>query len=510
MAQQARRSQVVATDSALTKINPIRIESVLSRLPFHALARHGADDIRIIEKDPDGRVTLQWEVFHNSKFGRPGPLAYKVDTLVINRAIDETGRPVPKMLPLGSLRNICRQLGYSSDTRVIRSALRQNASAWVVVKHKYRDVRGEVQKLEAEFSRYSIVFKGEKLPDGADADQVYLIMNDVYLSVLNNVPHRPLDYDYLRRLDPAAQRFYEILSYRVFAALASEAANPVAKIRYSEYCKYSGQRRSPKYDNVRPQVADLANPHIASGYFTEVKLVPIRAENLKTPDWTIMCTPGPKARAEYELFRRKRLIGPEVSPLVLDESQSSTSEQSFSAAELVNYFHMRAHGVSGAMGAGGKELRFAQDLLREYGVDTSRFLVEYAVRESAKTDFQMATLCAARQYVPRGLAVKEAAKQHSATKAVVDRELQEELQYQEQWETAQSRAQEHLQTMDPNSRNQLYEQAKRDLTEYTRGRRYSFVAADLERLIEARMVHKLTHRILTGGRSVEAIDWSGS
>src|SRR5262249_8095277 len=149
------------------------------------------------------------------------------------------------------------------------------------------DVRGDVQKLEAEFSRYSIVFKGEKLPDGADADQVYLIMNDVYLRVLNNVPHRPLDYDYLRILDPAAQRFYEILSYRVFAALASDASNPVAKIRYSEYCKYSGQKRSLKYDNVRPQVADLANPHIFHGYFTHVKLLPIKTENLKAPDWTI-------------------------------------------------------------------------------------------------------------------------------------------------------------------------------------------------------------------------------
>ena len=36
---------------------------------------------------------------------------------------------------------------------------------------------------------------------------------------LNHAPVRPLDYTYLKTLTPTAQRFYELLSYKMFAAL---------------------------------------------------------------------------------------------------------------------------------------------------------------------------------------------------------------------------------------------------------------------------------------------------
>jgi integrase/recombinase XerD len=36
-----------------------------------------------------GEADFKWEVSYNSKHGQPGPLAYKVDTLIINRRIDE-------------------------------------------------------------------------------------------------------------------------------------------------------------------------------------------------------------------------------------------------------------------------------------------------------------------------------------------------------------------------------------------------------------------------------------
>ena len=48
--------------------------------------------------------------------GQPGPLAYRVDTLVLNRKIDEAGRPVPKVLKLGSLHDICRVVDGSEQT----------------------------------------------------------------------------------------------------------------------------------------------------------------------------------------------------------------------------------------------------------------------------------------------------------------------------------------------------------------------------------------------------------
>lgn len=37
-------------------------------------------------------VAYTWQVSHNSRYGQPGPLAYKVDTHVVNRRIDKASR----------------------------------------------------------------------------------------------------------------------------------------------------------------------------------------------------------------------------------------------------------------------------------------------------------------------------------------------------------------------------------------------------------------------------------
>ncbi len=56
------------------------------------------------------------------------------------------------------------------------------------------------------------------------------------MQVLNTAQTRPLDYDDLKELAPAPQRFYEILSYQMFAALKYN--HPHAKLAYSDYCTY--------------------------------------------------------------------------------------------------------------------------------------------------------------------------------------------------------------------------------------------------------------------------------
>src|SRR5919206_583903 len=92
----------------LAPLQVIRVETALSRYPIHRLAKKGDLTIEIREHNPDGEVSVKWEVSHNSKYGQPGPLAYKLDTLVINRRIDEAARPIPRIIRLGTHRDICR------------------------------------------------------------------------------------------------------------------------------------------------------------------------------------------------------------------------------------------------------------------------------------------------------------------------------------------------------------------------------------------------------------------
>src|SRR6516165_5467088 len=98
-------------EAEIVPLNPIRVETALSRYPVHRLAKKGSISIELHEADEQGQTTLHWEVDASRKYGQPGPLAYKVDTLIVNRRIEEASRPIPKVIKLGSLHDICRELG---------------------------------------------------------------------------------------------------------------------------------------------------------------------------------------------------------------------------------------------------------------------------------------------------------------------------------------------------------------------------------------------------------------
>src|SRR5439155_14323094 len=133
----------------------------------------------------------------------------------------------------------------------LKSAFHQNASTYIVAKLRYRGRDGTEHRLEAGFTRYSVIFTGEQLPDGTTADAIYLVLSEPYREVLNHAPVRPLDYAYLKALTPSAQRFYEILSYKIFAALTHY--RPHATLRYADYCLLSTQQRYAVLEPVQKQ-----------------------------------------------------------------------------------------------------------------------------------------------------------------------------------------------------------------------------------------------------------------
>jgi len=296
----------------------IRTETVLSRLPVHNLSKKGSISIQILKKTETGEVELLWRISPSRDYGEPRQLAYKLDTIIINQRIDEAGRPLPKLLRLGSLNDICAELGLTIDhgtnAKNIRNAFLQNALTGITAKFNYRANDGTERRLEAGFTRYSVIFTGEKLPDGRKADAVYIIFNEPFWEVLNNAPVRPLDRAYMKELPPAAQRFYEIISRKIFAALKNDY--PRAKISYSEYCTFSAQLRHFERQRVQDQMAKVLRPHKASGYITTMKYEPIiDAQN--QPDWILYFTPGPRARAEFAAAhggrRVKKIVGADAA-----------------------------------------------------------------------------------------------------------------------------------------------------------------------------------------------------
>jgi hypothetical protein len=314
--------------------NTIRVETALSRYPVHRLAKKGNIKIALSEQKDTAGNSLRWQVTYNSEYGQPGPLAYKLDTLIINRKIEEATRPIPRIISLGSLKEIAAQLDLGGDTSLVKKALRQNASAFIIAKITYKKPDGRLKKLEADFTRYSVVFTGEELPDGRKADAVYILLNDAYMQVLNGAMTRPLDYDYLKNLPPAAQRFYELLSYQMYATIKND--RPRAKVIYSEFCTYAPQTRHFNWERVRSQMNKIYRPHKQSGYIADIDYEQT-ADSDGQPDWIMFYKPGPKARAEYRAFAKRG--GPvmlEAEPFNLDRlPQLAAPEPSPLAARLV-------------------------------------------------------------------------------------------------------------------------------------------------------------------------------
>jgi hypothetical protein len=293
----------------LTPQNTIRIETALSRFPVHRLSKRGNINIEIRETTPAGELRTKWEVDYPKRTGQPGQLAYKVDTLIVNRRIDDERPSIPKIIQLGSLSEICRELGMrvsGGNSNEIKKALRQNAFAGITAKITYRATDGTERSLEAAFTRYSVIFTGEKFPDGRRANAVYVILNDVYMKILNEAQTRPLDYDYLRDLPPAAQRFYELIGFQIYAVLKHE--RPRARMLYSDFCTRAPQTRYPDYEHVKKQMYKVHAPHLKSGYLAKVEFQAQPGEGGE-PDWLMLYTPGRRAEAEFrEASRKPRVL----------------------------------------------------------------------------------------------------------------------------------------------------------------------------------------------------------
>ena len=75
-----------------------RAETALSKYPVHNLSKTDRIKIHIRRKGETGEADIQWTVSPSREYGEPRQLAYKVDTLIVNRRTDEAGRPIPRII----------------------------------------------------------------------------------------------------------------------------------------------------------------------------------------------------------------------------------------------------------------------------------------------------------------------------------------------------------------------------------------------------------------------------
>jgi len=303
-------------------IDPIRTETVFSRLPLHILSKNGPrPQINIIKRSVDGKIEEKWDVSYNEKHGPARQLAYDVHTLVIERAIEEAfdearrnNRAFPKFISLKSLNDVAHRLGAENaetrNTNRIKKALQQNAGILIDCFIKFRGNDGGEYTLQGTFSPYGIFFFGQKLPDGSTANEVLVNLNDPYFQAWSKAPTRPLDYNYKAQLPPTSRRFYELISYAMYGAIKNH--QPTARYRYSEYCKRAPQLRYDTFDQVKKQMNKVHKPHRDSGYIVKVHYDQTTDEQ-GIIDWWMIYNPGPRAYAEYATFSGKKIRPPSAA-----------------------------------------------------------------------------------------------------------------------------------------------------------------------------------------------------
>jgi hypothetical protein len=404
----------------LIPLDVIRTETVLSRLPVHNLAKKGRIEIQIVRKNDKGETSLKWIVSYNERSGQARQLAYKIDSLIVNRRIDELGRPLPKYVRLGSLRDVARELGIrAEDTVSVKRAIKQNAGIQVEASLTYKGRDGKERALEAIFHRYSVIFTGEKLDGGQRADAVYLALDPVYQEVLNHAPDRPLDYTYLVSLTPAAQRFYELISYYIFTSL--KYGHPHAQILYSEYCTFSAQERHFDKDKFKSQMYKIHRPHLQSGYLNKASYESVLDSEGRL-DWILYYTPGPKAKKEYKAFNPdKRADTRSMMESVGNLKGKETENQNGAtgqAEDVVRLFYKLFHNAEVAYPQ-AKELTQANNLITQHGYERARHIVEYAHRAAAETKYRPQTFNGILHYATPALAKFEETQKHKQAKAAI-------------------------------------------------------------------------------------------
>jgi hypothetical protein len=300
---------LVTQENETAEIIPIRTETVLCQYPIHKLSKSKKPvQIKLIEKNRRGKGEVVWKVSPNAEYGHPGELAYKIDTLVINRLIDELYPDIPEVIKIAdSLRRLSELAGKekTGDTSTIKRALYQNAGALITAKLEFTGKDKTQRMFEFASTRYGIVFTGERLPNGETADAIYIILNPLYRDLLRHAKRRPLDYEYLKKLPPTAQRWYELVSFQIFAAL--NLGNPRARYVYSELCERADLPRFFTWEQAKKQLYKIHRPHIKSGYISKFEAEQT-TDKQGRPDWFLWYTPGQKAKREYREFNERPLV----------------------------------------------------------------------------------------------------------------------------------------------------------------------------------------------------------
>lgn len=306
-----KKLKKIYREQDLSITETLRSEFHLLKFPFFDLSPRASKkdriEIREIEETEEGKIEILWKVSRNIDANFPASFARKIHKEIVEKILNGAKRPVPRLIKLGSVRQICRDLNIAisgKSLKEIKKALQDIKGATIEAKGTFRqkEKNGTKKFFEGSFNLYDMVFfTGETLPDGTEADAVYVLLNDMYIQNFNNNFVVPLDYQYFQSLKgDIASRMYEVLNIWFYPAL--ENGRAYIQKEYSELCAYFPLTRQDTKKKAKGQLKKAHQQHIDSGFLAS------EPEWMDTPqkkdDWMIRYWIGKRAKGWNQQNKR--------------------------------------------------------------------------------------------------------------------------------------------------------------------------------------------------------------
>jgi hypothetical protein len=310
--QEEVRPAIKEEPSEIVLFEEFQAERFLLTMPFFFIG--GIEKIEI----GNPRGPFYWKVSAHQDYGKPEELALSLHR-VVEQIIQGMPRPLKNPLPLGSLHRISTMLGLSWSGNTARRLKVAFKSIMATV------IEAKVGKSELITGPYeSVYFRGERMPNGEVADQVYLFLADWYLDNLNCNQVRHLDTKFYSELSLYEKRLYELIGAKFYGIFEVELVNgekklkqlrPFINYRYSTLCQLLPSKRR-RYLSKHYALLEAHKGLTDKGFFARVE-----EEKLKKDDfgeeWLFRYYPGERAKAEIlKYLEPKRPPQPEAAPLL--------------------------------------------------------------------------------------------------------------------------------------------------------------------------------------------------
>lgn len=282
----------------------LRTEFNFLKFPFFDLAKDSQrEKIKIEEwiETGEGKFHILWLVTRSIEGRFPGDFEKRLHR-AIEQVINVSPKPITNPLRLGSIRYIASIMGIHPDSgknyEDIQRAFKNIVKTSIEAKGTFQLKENSKTKrtIDDTFHLYDrVIFRGEELPNGKNADAVFLMLGSWYLQNINRNYVVPLDWRFYNQLTGnITTRMYEYLSIYFYTAL--ERNQNYHEARYSQICNYFPLTRQYPGWKARKQLKHAHESLTSFGYFTKVEWLEIT----DPADWLLRYWIGPKAQDEYK------------------------------------------------------------------------------------------------------------------------------------------------------------------------------------------------------------------